>query len=153
MNLVKCHLEQPLQYLSLFICTQRMVSSVFDLIFLNKSTFCIDESLKQWQKEQVNRFEFISRQGSFLRLKSSFQYFVQLMLCTCGLKGSVYWLIITGRMNKFIPKRDLFQYSILCHKIKLKSAKRFHSSLRLLLTLISFIWFSCCWLDCLSCGN
>lgn len=89
-----------------------MVSSRFDLILFNRSTFCIDEFFKQCIKGQINRFEFLL-QGYSLRalIMTSvslcfFSVFSQCLFADymLGLLTYQYWL----DEEIYIPHRDLY---------------------------------------------
>ena len=94
-----------------------MVSSRFDLILFNRSTFSIDEFFKQCIKGQINRFEFLL-QGFSLRSMTSvslcfFSVFSQCLLSDYNVKF-IDLSVLVGRRNLYTAPRFIFKYCILC---------------------------------------
>ena len=133
LKLVKCHLEQCLQCLSLFIYTQQMVSYLSDLILFNKSTFC-RRIFRKCVKGQVNRFEFLL-EGDFLVLCLTFiKFFSNWQLADSNVQFIDLSLLRTGWINLY--RTEICLIIVFCVR-NLKSATRVHWAVRLLLILIT----------------
>lgn len=93
-----------------------MVSSRFDLILFNRSTFCIDEIFKQCIKGQINRFEFLLQDYSLRSMTSVslcfFSVFSQSLLANymLSLLTYQYW----SNEEIYIPHRDLYLNIVFC---------------------------------------